>query len=470
MRFWLRYALVVGIPAAGIVGLMAVGRRIHPGGPARGAAPTPHAGPGSLALPDLGVLLLQVGVILLATRLAGRVFARMGQPRVVGEMAAGILLGPSLFGWMAPRLSAAVFPAASLGFLNTLCQIGLVLFMFLVGIELDVGRLRGRGHAAVTTSHASILAPFFFGILLAFPFYRRLAPPGVPFASFALFLAAAMSVTAFPVLARILTERRMQHTSVGTVALACAAVDDVSAWCILAGVIVAARAGRDFLPFWRTVGGSALFVLIMVTAGRRAFRGFGRSYARKGSLSPDTFALALLSAIAAAWISEEIGIHALFGAFLAGAVMPRESGFARAITHRLEDLVVIVLLPLFFAFTGLRTSLRLLAGPELWLAGALVLLCAIAGKFGGSTIAARACGMPWREAAGVGILMNTRGLMELVILNVGLEIGVLTPALFTMMVLMALVTTVMTSPLLAWIYRPEESSAARVTSREENSS
>ncbi len=469
MRFWLKYGLIVGIPAAGIVALLRIGARIHPAGQAAGWRP-PHAAPGPFSLPDVGTLLLQVGVVLLATRLAGRLFSRLGQPRVVGEMAAGILLGPSLLGWVAPKLSAAIFPPASLGFLSALCQIGLVLFMFLVGIELDPGHLRGRGEAAVTTSHASILAPFFFGILLAFAFYRVLAPPGVPFASFALFLAAAMSVTAFPVLARILTERRLQRTSVGTVALACAAVDDVTAWCILAGVIVAARAGRDFLPFWRTVGGSALFVLVMLTAGRRAFRGFGRSFARKGSLSPDTFALALLCAIASAWVSEEIGIHALFGAFLAGAVMPRESGFARAITQRLEDLVVVVLLPLFFAFTGLRTSLRLLAGPGLWVAGALVLLCAIAGKFGGSTIAARACGMPWREAASVGVLMNTRGLMELVILNVGLEIGVLTPAMFAMMVMMALVTTVMTSPILDRIYRAEERPGAALTSLGENSS
>jgi Kef-type K+ transport system membrane component KefB len=449
LKFGLKYSLIVGLPALGILAILRLGPAAVAPASARAASRAPV--PAHAALPDVGILLLQIGLVLLATRLVGRLFRKLGQPQVVGEMTAGLLLGPSLLGWIAPAASSALFAPDSLGFLNALCQVGLVLFMFLVGVELEPALLRGHGHTAVLTSHASILAPFFLGVVLAVPFYPRLAPPGVAFASFALFLGAAMSVTAFPVLARILTERKLHRTSVGAVALVCAAVDDVTAWCILAGIVIVARAGRDFFPLWRVLGGCAIFVAVMITGGRRIFRAFGRTFARRGSLSADSLAAILLCAFVSAWAAELIGIHALFGAFLAGAVMPREPGFARALTQKLEDLVVVVLLPLFFAFTGLRTSVRLLGAPGLWLSAALVLVCAIAGKLGGSALAARSCGMPWREAAGVGVLMNTRGLMELVILNVGLDIGVISPALFTMMVLMALVTTAMTSPLLAWI-------------------
>jgi Kef-type K+ transport system membrane component KefB len=367
-------------------------------------------------------------------------------------MAAGIILGPSLLGWIAPHFASSLFSPSSLGALNALSQVGLVLYMFLVGWELDLGSLKGRGHVAVVTSHASILAPFFLGTLLAVHFYRSLSGPGVAFSTFALFLGAAMSVTAFPVLARILTDQNMHQTPLGSLSLTCAAVDDASAWCILAGVIVVAKAGHGSAPFWRTVAGSAAFVLFMVFAARPLLRGFGALFVRRKAISRDMLAFLLVCAFASAWTAEGIGIHALFGAFLAGAVMPREPGMASALAQKIEELTVVLLLPIFFAFTGLRMSVRALNGGSLWISAALVFLCALSGKLGGSALAARSSGLPWREAAGIGILMNTRGLMELVILNIGLDIGVISTPLFTMMVLMALATTFMTTPLISRLF------------------
>jgi K+:H+ antiporter len=452
LRFWRIYFLFVVIPALGVAAVL----RFSPGiaaVPAPSASVPPTAAPGAGAgLPNIATLLAQIGVILLATRIAGALFRKMGQPQVVGEMAAGILLGPSLLGWLAPHFASALFPVSSLGFLSALSQVGLVLYMFLVGLELDLGSLKDRGHVAVLTSHASILAPFFLGTLLAVRLYGSLAGPGVGFAPFALFLGAAMSVTAFPVLARILTDQNLQRTPLGSLSLTCAAVDDVSAWCILAGVVVVAKAGHVSAPFWRTVAGAAAFVVFMVFAARPLLRRFGTRFAREQTLSRGMLALLFVCALAAAWTSESIGIHALFGAFLAGAVMPREPGLAQALARKVEDVAVVLLLPIFFALTGLRMSVRSLGGGGLWVAAGLVLLCALAGKLGGSALAARASGLPWKEAAAVGILMNTRGLMELVILNIGLDIGVISPPLFTMMVLMALATTLMTTPLLSRLY------------------
>ncbi|HEX5725318.1 MAG TPA: cation:proton antiporter [Longimicrobiaceae bacterium] len=406
-------------------------------------------------MPDLLLLLVQVGVIVAAARLVGLAFRRIRQPQVMGEMVAGLLLGPSFLGWLWPGLSDRLFPAASLGFLNALSQVGLLVFMFLVGLELDPRLLRGKGRTAVVTSHVSIVAPFCLGALLALFLYPRLSHGGVTFTGFALFMGAAMSVTAFPVLARILTERGLLRTRVGAVTIACAAVDDVTAWCILAGVVALVRAGGGALPLWATLAGSAAFAAAMVLGVRRLLAGLERWHERRGGLiSQDMLAVVLVVALASAWATERLGVHALFGAFLAGAVMPKGEGFVAALTAKLEDFTVVLLLPLFFAFTGLRTRVGLLDEPELWAFCALIVLVAVAGKFGGSTLAARLTGMPWRESAALGVLMNTRGLMELVILNVGLDIGVISPALFAMLVLMALLTTFMTTPLLEWIYPP----------------
>lgn len=401
---------------------------------------------------SLLTLIVQIAVILATARLVGLAFRAIHQPQVVGEMVAGIMLGPSLLGWLAPGLSATLFPAESLGYLDALSQVGLVLFMFLVGLELDPRLLQGRGRAAVVTSHVSIVAPFMLGAALALYLYPQLADAAVSFTGFALFMGAAMSVTAFPVLARILTERDLLRTTVGAVTIACAAVDDITAWCILAFVIAVVRADEAHLPFWVTILGSGVYVAIMLFVVRGGLKRLEAFYNSRGRLTQDVTAVILLLVLASAFTTEWLGIHALFGAFVMGAIMPKNRDFVHELTEKLEHVTVVFLLPLFFAFTGLRTSIGLVQGAEMWLYCGLILVVAVAGKFGGSTISARATGLSWREAGALGILMNTRGLMELVILTIGLELGVISPALFAMMVIMALVTTFMTTPLLEWIY------------------
>jgi Kef-type K+ transport system membrane component KefB len=363
-----------------------------------------------------------------------------------------LILGPSVLGRLAPSLSAAVFPPESLGFVNALAQVGLLLFMFLVGLELDPAHLRRRGQAALLTSHASIVAPFLLGTALALALYPRLAPAGVAFTPFALFMGAAMSVTAFPVLARILADRGMTTTPLGALAIVCAAVGDLTAWCILAAVVVIARAeGAASLAF--TLAGTAVYLLVMFTVVRRLLALVATRAARPGSSGQTHLAIVMLLALTSAWVTERLGIHAMFGAFLVGALLPPSGALAEALSSRLRDLMIVLLLPLFFAFTGLRTAVSLVSGGWLWGICALVLLIAIAGKLGGSALAARAAGMSWRDALSLGALMNTRGLMELVILNVGLDIGVLSPTLFVMMVVMALATTALTTPLLDVLMR-----------------
>jgi Kef-type K+ transport system membrane component KefB len=400
----------------------------------------------------LPTLLLQIGVILIVARAVGWAFRKIHQPQVVGEMVAGILLGPSLLGWLAPDLSSFLFPPDSLGFLSALSQVGLVLFMFLVGLELDPQTLRERSHAAVATSHASIIAPFFLGSLLALYLYPRLSDDSVTFTQFALFLGTAMSITAFPVLARILTERNLVRTHLGTVAIACAAVDDVTAWCILAGVVLLIRASQLTIPIWLTLAGSAAYIGVMLFGLRPVLRKLQVWYRRRGAITQDLLAVIFLLVLASAWITEWVGIHALFGAFLLGVIMPKDHRFVHALSEKLQGMAVVLLVPLFFAFTGLRTSIGLVNGVDMWMYLGLIVAVAIWGKFGGSTLAARLTGMRWREAGALGVLMNTRGLIELVVLNIGLDVGVISPALFTMMVLMALVTTFMTTPMLHWIY------------------
>ena len=398
------------------------------------------------------LLILQIGTILIVARLVGWLFGKLHQPRVVGEMLAGILLGPSLLGWLAPGISAAIFPPDSLGHLNSLSQVGLLIFMFLVGLELDLGHLRELGRAAVMTSQVSIIVPFILGSAFALYLYPRLSDPSVHFTGFALFMGAAMSVTAFPVLARILTERNMFRTRVGSVAIACAAVDDVTAWCILAGIVVIVRASSMELPVWQIVAGLAVFVLLMGFVVRPALRRLEMVYEKRGHLTQDLIAVILLVVLASGWITESLGVHALFGAFLAGVIMPRHPKLSGELSQKFEALIVVLLLPIYFALTGLRTSIFLISGAQMWLYCAVIIVLAVIGKLGGSMLSARLNGMTWREAAAVGILMNTRGLVELVILNIGLDLGILSPPLFSIMVLMALVTTLMTTPLLTWIY------------------
>jgi len=478
-RFLPTYATLVGLPALALLLILRVGNAVVPkDGTLTTPLALPASGPAghttSAASFDLPLLLIQIIVILVAARLTGAFVRRLGQPQVAGEMIAGIALGPSVLGAQAPHLAALLFPAGSLGFLNTLSQIGLVVFMFLVGLELDPKIVRERGRSALVISHASIVAPFLLGATLAIVLYPTLAGSRVTFTGFALFMGAAMSVTAFPVLARILTERRLTRTPIGALAIACAAIDDVTAWCILAAVVVIVRATGSGVatgvPLWVTLGGSAAYVAFMLTGGRRALRILETRYAARGRVTQDMIAVLMLATLASAWITERLGVHALFGAFLVGAVAPKSDGFVHAVLERFEDMMVVLLLPLFFAFTGLRTEITLIDGAGAWLVCAMVTAVAVIGKVGGSAIAARVTAMPWRDAAVIGLLLNTRGLMELVILNIGLDIGVISRELFAMMVLMALATTFMTTPLVTWLLRalqrePADAHAVTATAR-----
>ena len=400
---------------------------------------------------QLTTLLLQIAVILVAARLVGTLFRRLGQPQVIGEMLAGLLLGPSLLGWVAPGVSAFLFPPDSLAALNALSQIGLILFMFLIGLELDPQRLRERARAAVVISQVSIIVPFTLGALLAVYLDPHLGEPNVRLLHLAVFMGVAMSITAFPVLARILTDRKLLRTQLGTLAITCAAVDDVSAWCMLAAVVLLVHATEGGASLWLIVGGSAVYVVAMLFAVRPALRHLDVLYHRRGTVSRGLLALILLLVLVSAWATESLGIHALFGAFLMGAIMPKDHRFVATLSDKLEDLTVVLLLPIFFALTGLRTSVGLLSG-DLWLDTLLIIVVAVVGKLGGAMLAARATGLPWREAGVLGILMKTRGLVELVVLTVGLEVGVIGPTLFTMMVITALVTTLMTTPMVDWLW------------------
>jgi Kef-type K+ transport system membrane component KefB len=410
---------------------------------------------------DIKILIVQICVILLASYSVGWLLSKFRQPQVVGEMVAGILLGPSLLGWVAPGLSAALFPPNSLGPLQVLSQIGLLLFMFMVGLELDTKTLRQLSHVAVVISHTSIIIPFGLGALLAIHIFSRVADSTLPFTGFVLFMGAAMSVTAFPVLARILSERNLLGTKLGTLTIACAAVDDVTAWCLLAVIVALVRSELNHLPLWEMLAGLVLYLGVMFFVLRPLVR---RLVARQeGAKTNDTIiAIVLVCMLASSWATEWLGIHALFGAFLAGAIMPKGNAFFEDVRKRLQLPVVVLLIPLFFALTGLRTSIGLISGSEMILYCVLIFLVAIAGKFGGSMIAARVMGRPWREAAAIGVLMNTRGLVELVILNIGLDIGVLTRPLFSMMVLMAVGTTLMTTPILLWVHAERGKSFANV--------
>jgi Kef-type K+ transport system membrane component KefB len=400
----------------------------------------------------LPTLLAQIAVILAVARIVGFLFRRfLRQPQVVGEMFAGILLGPSLLGWIAPGIFTTLFPADSLGSLNALSQFGLVIYMFLVGLELEPGAVRERKGTALVTGYCSIAIPFVTSIALALYLYPRLCVDTVRFDHFALFFATAMSITAFPVLARILTERKLVRTEIGALSLACAAFNDITGWCILAGVVLLVRTTESH-RLWITIFGSVAYVAAMTILVRPLLKKLLKLYERRGTVSKDNLAMVVVLVVASGWVTEQLGVPALFGAFLIGTIMPKDAGFARILTEKLHDAAVVLLLPLFFAFTGLRTSIGLVRGSEMWFYCALICGVAILATFGGSTLSARASGLPWRTASTLGVLMNTRGLMELVVLNIGLEERVLSPALFTMMVIMALLTTVMTAPLLELVY------------------
>ncbi|WP_448269234.1 cation:proton antiporter [Nostoc sp. DSM 114159] len=397
------------------------------------------------------LVLVEVLIVIGLSRLVGLAFRSIKQPLVIGEIVAGIMLGPSLLGLVAPHLAVTLFPPETFPFLNVLSQVGLIFFMFLIGLELNPKYLRGQLEVAVLTSHVSILVPFSLGTLLAVILYPLVSDASVSFTAFALFLGAAMSITAFPVLARIITENNLQGTRLGTLALTCAAVDDVTAWCLLAVAIAVARTG-DFGGAVPTIIASIVYIGLMLTAGRWFLQRLAKHYLRAGRLSQLLLAGIYMGVVASALITELIGIHLIFGAFLLGAAMPKNEDLVRELAIKTEDFVLIFLLPVFFAYSGLKTQIGLLNRPELWLLCALVLAVAIAGKYVGTYVAARVSGISKREASALGWLMNTRGLTELIVLNIGLELGVISPLIFTMLVIMALVTTFMTSPLLEWTY------------------
>jgi Kef-type K+ transport system membrane component KefB/nucleotide-binding universal stress UspA family protein len=412
----------------------------------------------------LALFIAQAAIIIACARGIGLLARRIGQPMVIAEVVAGILLGPSLFGWLAPGAFATFFPRESMPTLGMLSQVGLVLFMFLIGLELDLKLLRGRGHASVIISHTSIIVPCALGALLGLYLYPRVSSPTVPFASFVLFMGVAMSITAFPVLARILVERRLLGTKVGALTITCAAVDDVTAWCLLAFVVSFVRSS-GIVDAARTTLFTFVYIGGMVLVVRPFLRRLAARSDNREGLTQNRVAATLLVLLASSLTTELIGIHALFGAFMLGAVMPKDGGFARTLADKLEDLVVVFLLPLFFAYSGLRTQIALVNSPAGWIMCALVTMVACVGKFGGSAVAARLTGLTWRESGALGILMNTRGLMELIVLNIGLDLGVISPTLFTMMVIMALVTTFMTTPLLQWVY-PQSQLAVELTEDE----
>lgn len=454
-RSYFSYFLLVVLFIGGVWLILAAGSWLHPQA-AVPAATVPDAAQnsigevvrGNLRTP-LSILLTQIIVILVFAGLFRRLFRWIGQPPVMGEMVAGIALGPSVLGLLFPEAMGFLFPASSLEALRLLSQIGVVLFMFVVGMELNVQHLRNNGPAAVMISHASIIAPFLLGVALSLFLYGGLASPGTSFNAFALFIGVAMSITAFPVLARILEDRGLSQTHLGTIAITCAAIDDVTAWCILALVIALVQ----------TTGVEISAITILLTLSFAGVMFFlvrpqlARIIKQPGSqLHPRRLIpLALVFLLTCALITEVIGIHALFGAFLAGVVMPPSTEFRTFLKERLEAFGSYAMLPLFFAFTGLRTQVGLLTDWHDWLTCLAIIAVAIAGKLGGSMLMARWTGMTWSHSFAIGALMNTRGLVELVVLNIGYDLGILSARIFAMMVLMALVTTFMTGPLLSLV-------------------
>jgi Kef-type K+ transport system membrane component KefB len=393
----------------------------------------------------LSQLLLALALVIALGQILGWLFRRIGQPPVIGEVIAGIVLGPSLLGWIWPHAYAFVLPASVAPLLGAVAQLGVILYMFLVGLELNPARLQRRLGATVAISNAGIIVPFTLGVVLAFWLYPRLSTSDVPFMNFTLFIGVAMSITAFPVLARILSDLRMTHTDLGALALACAAIGDVTAWCLLAFVVgvVNATSGGMLAVALPTLA----FIVAMFTVVRPVVTRLLRQRSTEEP-TPGLMAVVLVAVLVSAFTTEAIGVHAIFGAFLFGVIVPHDSRLAAVLHERFDPLVTLLLLPAFFAFTGMRTEIGLLSTAADWALCAAIIAVAVAGKFGAVTLVGRITGLAWRQAAQLGTLMNTRGLMELIVLNVGLELGVISPRLFTMFVIMALVTTMATTPVL----------------------
>ncbi len=401
----------------------------------------------------LSLLLLQILVIIIASRIFSLILTLVGQPSVIGEILAGIFLGPSAMGLLFPDFFHYIFPANSLGTLQFLSQIGVSFFIFIFVMELALRIIKSKARDALFVSNVSIAIPFVLGVSLAYYLFDSYAPSGVGFLAFALFIGISLSITAFPVLARILQERGMTKTPVGSMAIICAATNDVIGWCILAAVIAIAKAGAIASALF-TIILAIVFVSIMLLIVKPYLTKLSRKQLNPEMPGKLAVSLSFLTLLCSAYIAELIGIHALFGAFLAGVIMPQSFNFKQKITEKLEDVSVLVLLPVFFAFTGLRTQIGLLNDSHSWATFGLIFLVAVCGKFGGSMFAAKFAGQTWKNSLMLGALMNTRGLMELIVLNIGYDLGILSPQIFAMMVLMALATTLMTGPclnLIEWI-------------------
>ncbi len=402
---------------------------------------------------ELSVLFfLQLAVILLVCRAVGWAAKWIGQPQVVGEMIAGVLLGPSLVGWFFPELQAWLFPAESRSLLYAVSQVGLVLYMFLVGLEFNTHLIGSRMRSAVSISLSGILTPFVLGSILGYGLLGSGQFFAVDVASWEamFFMGAAMSITAFPMLARIIYERGLSGTPLGTLALAAGSIDDAAAWCVLA-IVLASFSGDPAIAVL-AIGGGVLYAVVVLTGGKRWLRWMGSVADREQGVGPALLTFTLSLVMLGAWFTDRIGIYAVFGAFIMGAAMPR-GHFAHSIQKQIEPLTTSFLLPLFFVYSGLNTRITLVDTPWLWMIVLLVMLVACLGKGIACWAAARFTGEDNRSAMGIGTLMNARGLMELIILNIGLERGVITPLLFTVMAIMAIVTTLMATPLFEWVYR-----------------
>ena len=398
---------------------------------------------------------LQMAFILAVCRATAWVFMKIGQSRVVSEMIAGVLMGPSLMGWMFPEFSAYLFPAESKAILFSVAQLGLVLYMFLIGVEFDVDLIRKRVRSAASISIAGIVAPFLLGGTLAYFIADdpQLFAEKTTSLEAVLFMGAAMAITAFPMLARIIFEQGLTKTSLGTLALAAGSIDDMAAWCVLA--LVLASFNSDWSIALIAIGGGIFFAIVCLTLVRRLLQPMGERVEKSGVISPDMLVFTLMLVMLGAWFTDYIQIYAVFGAFIMGIAMPRGK-FSAELHRMMYPLTVALLLPVFFVYSGLNTKIGLVNSPHLWGLAALVLLVAIAGKGVACYLAARWNGESHKEAMAIGTLMNARGLMELIILNIGLQRGIIEPALFTIMVLMAVVTTLMATPIFERIYGKKE--------------
>ena len=412
------------------------------------------------AASDIGMLLIQLVVILLVVRVVGWLFARLHQPTVIGKILAGILLGPSLLGAVWPEAMETLFPVHSLGNLELLSQFGLILFMFTIGMELRMKDLKGQAQQAFVISQSGIIFPFILGILLTYGLYSRpeLLSEGSSFLSLALFVGISLSITAFPVLARIIQERSLSHSHLGRLALSTAAMGDIVAWLMLAAIMAVSQGGSFTSALYNMLF-LALYLAVIFGILRPLFGLLGRRVRHREVLSKSLMGLIFILLMASAYFTEIMSMHALFGAFMLGLVMPENLDFRVIVKEKVEDLALLLLLPLFFVSSGLRTELGLVNTPELWALFGIFTLVAVIGKMGGTYLAARSCGIQRRESLYLGAYMNTRGLMELVVLRIGLDLGVLSTVLFTILVMMTLVTTIMTAPtlqLIDWLLKKKK--------------